>query len=112
MAPNKQHTVKEPIAAHAGLLIYFQRTSTSADGSPSIEIAVIEDKRHAERYESRGYTRCSMDEFRAAWRLRDEHSLARLRAAAVAEGQPVASQPATSPSEAYQGLFGNSRPNV
>ncbi len=93
-------------------MIYLQRTSTSADGSPSVEIAVIEDKRYAERYESRGYTRCSIDAFRAAWRLRDEGSLARLRAAAVGEGQPVASQPATSPSDAYHGLFGNSRPNI
>jgi hypothetical protein len=93
-------------------MIYLQRNSTSADGSPSIEIAVIEDTRYAERYESRGYTRCSMDAFRTAWRLRDERSLARLRAAAVAEGQPVASQPAPSPSNAYQGLFGNSRPNI
>ena len=73
-------------------MIYLQRNSTSADGSPSVEIAVIEDERHAERYESRGYTRCSMDAFRAAWRLRDDRALARLRAAAVAEGQPAASQ--------------------
>ncbi len=73
-------------------MIYLQRTSTSADGSPSVEIAVIEDKRNAARYESRGYTRCSMDAFRAAWRLRDEGLLAQLRAAAVAEGQPAASQ--------------------
>jgi hypothetical protein len=93
-------------------MIYLQRNSTSADGSPSVEIAVIEDKRHAERYESCGYTRCSIDAFRAAWRLRDERSLARLRAAAAAEGQPVASQPATSLSDAYQGFFGTSRPNV
>ena len=93
-------------------MIYLQRTSTSADGSPSVEIAVIEDQRYAERYEARGYTRCSIDSFRAAWRLRDERALARLRAAAVAEGQLVASQPATSPSDAYQGLFGHSRPSV
>jgi hypothetical protein len=53
-----------------------------------------------------------MDAFRAAWRLRDERSLARLRSAAVGEGQPVASQPTTRPSDAYQGLFGNSRPNI
>jgi len=93
-------------------MIYLQRNFTSADGSPSVEIAVIEDERSAERYESRGYTRCSMDAFRAAWRLRDQRALARLRSPAVAEGQPVASQPATSPSDAYQGLFGNSRPSV
>ena len=78
-------------------MIYFQRNSTSADGSPSVEIAVIEGDRHAERhaqrYEARGYTRCSIEAFRAAWRLRDERDLARLRAAAVAEGQRVASQP-------------------
>ena len=93
-------------------MIYLQRNATSADGSPSVDIAVIEDRRAAERYESRGYTRCSQDAFRAAWRLRDERSLARLRAAADAEDQLAASQPATSPRDAYQGLFGNSRPNV
>ena len=80
-------------------MIYLQRNSTSADGGPSVEVVVIEDQRYAERYEARGYTRCSMDAFRAAWRLRDERSLARLRAAAVAEGQLVASQ-----SSAYQAL--------
>jgi hypothetical protein len=77
-------------------MIYLQRHSLSADGSPSVEIAVIENDRHAERhaqrYEARGYTRCSIDEFRAAWRLRDERDLARLRAAAVGEGPPIASQ--------------------
>ena len=93
-------------------MIYLQRNSTGADGSPSVEIAVIEDQRSATRYESRGYTRCSMDVFRAAWRLRDERALARLRAAAVAEGLPAGWRPATSPSDAYQGLFGTSRPNV
>jgi len=93
-------------------MIYLQRTFTSADGSPSAEIAVIEDQRYAEHYESRGYARCSIDAFRAAWRLRDERALARLRAAAVGEGQPAASQPATSPSDAYQGLFGHSRPTI
>jgi len=80
-------------------MIYLQRNSTSADGSPSVEVIAIEDQRYAERYEARGYTRCSMDAFRAAWRLRDERSLARLRAAAVAEGQPAANQ-----SGAYQAL--------
>jgi hypothetical protein len=77
-------------------MIYLQRHALSADGSPSVEIAVIVDERNAERYaedyESRGYSRCSLDEFRAAWRLRDARDLARLRAAAVAEGQLVASQ--------------------
>jgi hypothetical protein len=77
-------------------MIYLQRFSTSADGSPSVQIAVIEDQRSAERYESRGYTRCTMDAFRAAWRQRDERALARLRATAGAEGQPLAS-----PSGAY-----------
>ena len=73
-------------------MMYLQRNCTGADGSLSVEFAVIEDRRSAERYESRGYTRCSRDAFRAAWRLRDERSLARLRAANVAEDQPVASQ--------------------
>ena len=92
MPPNKQRAMKQTIATHAGQLIYLHRNATSADGSPSVEIAVIEDQCYAERYEARGYTRCSIDAFRAAWRLRDERSLARLRAAAVAEGQPAASQ--------------------
>ena len=99
MATNEQHTMKQQIPAHTGLRIYLQRSSTSADGSPSVEIAMIEDKRHAEHYESRGYTRCSIDAFRAAWRMRDERALARLRAAAVVEGQP-----ATSQYGAHQGL--------
>ena len=73
-------------------MIYLQRNCTGADGSPSVEIVVIEDRRSAERYESRGYTRCSEDAFRAAWRLRDERSLARLRAAAGAEDQLATSQ--------------------
>ena len=73
-------------------MIYLQRYSTSADGSPTVEIAVIEDQGSAERYESRGYARCSMDAFRAAWRRRDERSLARLRATPGAEDQPLASQ--------------------
>jgi hypothetical protein len=93
MAPNKQSKVKKTIATKEGLnMIYLQRNSTSADGSPSVEIAVIEDQCCAARYESRGYTRCSTDAFRAAWRLRDQRSLARLRAAAVAKDQLVASQ--------------------
>jgi hypothetical protein len=108
MAPNKQSKVKKTIATKEGLnMIYLQRNSTSADGSPSVEIAVIEDQCCAARYESRGYTRCSMDAFRAAWRLRDQRALARLRAAARVEGQL-----ATSQHDAYQGLFGISRPNI
>jgi hypothetical protein len=73
-------------------MIYLQRNATDDDGSPSIDIAVIEDRRSAERYESCGYIRCSIDAFRAAWRLRDERSLARLRAAAVVEDQLAVSQ--------------------
>lgn len=81
-------------------MIYLQRHTRSADGSPSVDIAVIEDGRDAERYaqhyETRGYTRCSIGAFRAAWRLRDERDLARLRAAAVAADQPAASYSSTS----------------
>jgi hypothetical protein len=81
-------------------MIYLQRHALSADGSPSVDIAVIEDERNAERYaqryEARGYTRCSIEAFRAAWRLRDERDLARLRAAAVAADQPAASHSSTS----------------
>ena len=61
-------------------MIYLHRYSTG-DGDPSVEIAVVEDARHAERYEARGFSRCTAEAFRAAWRLRDEQSLAHIREA-------------------------------
>jgi len=60
-------------------MVYLHRYSTG-DDDPSVEIAVVEDARHAERYEARGFSRCTPEAFRAAWRLRDEHTLAHMRA--------------------------------
>jgi hypothetical protein len=62
-------------------MIYLQRKYTSDDGSQSVEIAVIENERLAASYEARGYSRCSLEAFRAAWRQRDERTLAHMRAA-------------------------------
>ncbi len=61
-------------------MIYLHRYSTSDDGDESVEIAVVEEALHAERYEARGFSRCTREAFRAAWRLRDEQSLAQMRA--------------------------------
>ncbi len=61
-------------------MVYLHRYSTSADGSRSVEIAVVEEAAHAGRYEARGFIRCTPEAFRAAWRLRDEQALAHLRA--------------------------------
>jgi hypothetical protein len=61
-------------------MIYLHRYSTSDDGETSVEIAVVEEDQHAERYEARGFSRCTREAFRAAWRLRDERSLAQMRA--------------------------------
>ncbi|HJZ47577.1 MAG TPA: hypothetical protein VKE41_10445 [Roseiflexaceae bacterium] len=61
-------------------MIYLHRYFTDDDGEPNVEIAVVEDAGHAERYEARGFSRCTPEAFRAAWRLRDERSLAQMRA--------------------------------
>ena len=61
-------------------MIYLHRYSTGDDGEQSVEIAVVEDAGHAERYEARGFSRCTAEAFRAAWRLRDEQTLAHMRA--------------------------------
>jgi hypothetical protein len=60
-------------------MIYLHHYSTGDDGATSVEIAVVEDARHAERYESRGFIRCTREDFRAAWRLRDQQALAQMR---------------------------------
>ena len=62
-------------------MVYLHRYSTSIDGNTSIEIAVVEEAEHAERYEARGFTRCTPEAFRAAWRLRDQQALAKMWAA-------------------------------
>jgi hypothetical protein len=61
-------------------MIYLHRYSTSDDGDTSVEIAVVEEALHAERYEARGFSRCTPEAFRVAWRLRDERALAQMRA--------------------------------
>ena len=61
-------------------MIYLHRYSTSDDGDTSVEIAVVEEALHAERYEVRGFSRCTPEAFRVAWRLRDELALAQMRA--------------------------------
>jgi hypothetical protein len=61
-------------------MIYLHRYSTDDDGDAVVEIAAVEDARHAERYEARGFSRCTLEAFRAAWRLRDEQTLAHMRA--------------------------------
>ena len=61
-------------------MVYLHRYSTGDDGDTSVEIAVVEEAGHADRYEARGFSRCTPEAFRAAWRLRDELSLAHMRA--------------------------------
>ena len=59
-------------------MVYLHRYATSADGDTSVEIAVVEEEQHAERYEARGFSRCTPDAFRVAWRLRDQQALAQI----------------------------------
>jgi hypothetical protein len=70
-------------------MIYLHRYSTGDDGDPSVEIAAVEDAGHAERYEARGFSRCTPEAFRAAWRLRDELTLAHMRAVLGLEPAPA-----------------------
>ena len=74
-------------------MVYLHRYSTGADGDTSIEIAVVEEARHAERYEARGFTRCTPADFRAAWRLRDQQALARMWAMLGVEQERAVGEP-------------------
>jgi hypothetical protein len=74
------------------IMVYLHRYSTRADGNTSVEIAAVEDDRHAERYEARGFTRCSAEDFRAAWRLRDQQALAQLWAGLGVEQERAVGQ--------------------
>jgi hypothetical protein len=65
-------------------MIYFHAYTTGTDGRQTVAIAVVEDARHAARFEAQGYTRCTQAAFRAAWQLRDAYALAQLRTAASA----------------------------
>jgi hypothetical protein len=85
-------------------MIYLQRYNTELDGSQAVDIAVVEDARHAERYEAQGYDRCTVEAFCQAWRLRDERSLAQLRAAMRAERQDAAPQQISNQRGIYQSL--------
>jgi hypothetical protein len=74
-------------------MIYLHRYSTSDYGDTSVEIAVVEEDRHAERYEARGFTRCTPEAFRVAWRLRDELALAHMRATLGLEQERAVGEP-------------------
>jgi hypothetical protein len=60
------------------LMIYLHRYATGENGQATVEIAAVEEARHAEKYEAKGYNRCTLEEFRAAWRLRDQQRLAEI----------------------------------
>ncbi len=74
-------------------MIYLHRYSTSDDGDASVEIAVVEEDRHAERYEARGFSRCTLEAFREAWRLRDQQSLTRMWARLGLEQERAVGEP-------------------
>jgi len=74
-------------------MVYLHRYSTSVNGAISVEIAVVEEARHAERYEARGFTRCTPAEFRASWRLRDQQALARMGAALGIQQERAVGEP-------------------
>ena len=74
-------------------MIYLHRYSTGDDGDSSVQIAAVEEPRHAERYEARGFSRCTPEAFRAAWRLRDERTLAQMRAMLGLEEERAVGEP-------------------
>jgi len=76
-------------------MIYLHRYSTSADGDTLVEIAAVEEAGHAERYEARGFTRCTPESFRAAWRLRDQQALAQMWAALGVEQERAVGEPSS-----------------
>lgn len=74
-------------------MVYLHRYSTSAGGDTSVELVVVEDTGHAERYEARGFIRCTPEAFRAAWRLRDQQALAQMWAALGVEQERAVGEP-------------------
>jgi hypothetical protein len=76
-------------------MIYLHRYSTGDDGDATVEIAVVEEARHAERYEARGFSRCTPEAFRAAWRLRDQQSLAQIWAMLGLERERAVGEPSS-----------------
>jgi hypothetical protein len=87
-----------------GSMIYLHAYTTSVDGRQTVAIAVVEEARHAERYELQGYTRCTRETFRAAWQLRDACALARLHAAAITANQVTSSRPDANQHGIYRAL--------
>jgi hypothetical protein len=75
------------------VMIYLHRYSTSDQGDISVEIAVVEEEQHVERYEARGFSRCTPEAFREAWRLRDDHALARMWAKLDLEQERAVGEP-------------------
>lgn len=49
-------------------MIYLTRTTIELDGTRTTEIAVLEDKAWLKRYESQGFTPCTYETYREAWR--------------------------------------------
>ncbi|MDQ2999436.1 MAG: hypothetical protein ABI901_02680 [Roseiflexaceae bacterium] len=76
-------------------MVYLHRYSTSDDGDESVEIAVVEEAQSAERYEARGFIRCTPEAFRVAWRLRDQQSLAHMRALLGIEQERAVGEPSS-----------------
>ncbi|HKF93255.1 MAG TPA: hypothetical protein VKB96_01380 [Gammaproteobacteria bacterium] len=76
-------------------MVYLHRYSTNDDGDESVEIAVVEEARHAERYEARGFIRCTPEAFRVAWRLRDQQSLAHIRESLGIEQERAVGEPSS-----------------
>jgi hypothetical protein len=74
-------------------MIYLHRYSTGVDGATSVEIAAVEEAGHAERYEARGFVRCTPEDFRTAWRLRDQQALAQMWAALGIEQERAVGEP-------------------
>jgi len=76
-------------------MVYLHRYSTGADGDTSVEIAAVEDAGYAERFEARGFIRCTPDAFRTAWRMRDQQMLAQLWAALGVEQERAVGEPSS-----------------
>lgn len=74
-------------------MVYLHRYSTGAGGDTSVELVVVEDTGHAERYEARGFIRCTPEAFRVAWRLRDQQALAQMWAALGVEQERAVGEP-------------------
>lgn len=74
-------------------MVYLHRYSTNADGGTSVEIAAVEDEQHAARYEARGFSRCTLAAFRAAWQLRDQQALAQMWAALSPQQERAVGEP-------------------